>query len=165
VVEAAGTLLAARTGKASAPAARERIDATADGTWASLAAHSSETGFQMQRPSPAASSNAGAARRWVQHLEGDGQFDWKRSSGAAAETARVGPRRSASKGPPSRTWLLRSQGRDRLICSRHASSASASLPRGSPRRQTMSCRHLRRWIMGVTPQATQRALTCVSPSA
>src|SRR5207237_7861046 len=30
--------------------------------------------------------------------------------GAAAETARVGPRRSASKGPPSRTWLLQSQG-------------------------------------------------------
>ena len=52
-----------------------------------------------------------ADRQGVQHLEGDGAVRLEEGlQGAAAETARVGPRRSASKGPPSRTWLLRSQG-------------------------------------------------------
>src|SRR5882672_6306318 len=52
-----------------------------------------------------------ADRQGVQQLEGDGAVRLEEGlQGAAAETARVGPRRSASKGPPSRTWLLQSQG-------------------------------------------------------
>ena len=42
-----------------------------------------------------------ADRQGVQHLEGDGAVRLEEGlQGAAAETARVGPRRSASKGPP-----------------------------------------------------------------
>src|SRR5882672_11885737 len=52
-----------------------------------------------------------ADRQGVQQLEGDGAVRLEEGlQGAAAETARVGPGRSASKGPPSRTWLLQSQG-------------------------------------------------------